>query len=107
GLSRKTAGEIAGAHARPASEALDRQGFAEPFARPAEQSAEAPIGPLHLEKGRELRLPARPTAIDDELLGRPTRDILSQIVGDQRQREIDSGRDARRAPHRAVSDENA
>ena len=41
-------------------DALNRQRFAEPFASPAEQRSKTPVRPLNLEKGRILRLAARP-----------------------------------------------
>ena len=51
----------------PARRGARPSAIAQPFASPAEQRAESSIGPLHLEKRGELRLAARPAAIDHEL----------------------------------------
>jgi hypothetical protein len=44
--------------------------------------------------------------IDDKLLRRALGGWLTQILGDQRQREINPGGDASRGPHRAIADED-
>ena len=72
-----------------------------------EQRREPAAGPIRLEQRRELRLPAGPAVIDHELLRGTLGDRLAEILGDQRQREIDAGGDAGRGPDRAVADENA
>ena len=54
GLRCKGAGEMPGAHRRAVGEPLDRQRFSQPFARPAQQFAKAPVRPPQFEQGREL-----------------------------------------------------
>ena len=83
------------------------QALVEPLARPGEQRREPAAGAVGFEQRRELRLPARPTVIDHELLRGALGDGLAQILGDERQRQVDSGGDAGRGPHRAVADEDA
>src|SRR5207237_1321345 len=67
--------------------------------------AAGPAAPLH--NARELGLATRPTLVDDEMLRGVARHVGAEIVLDQREREIDAGRDAGGRPDRAVADEDA
>ncbi len=82
----KRRGEVARAHRRLLGQMVDAQIFIQPLARPGEQRAEPAARPFQIEQRRELRLAARPLAIDDELLGGAAGDLLAQILGDQRER---------------------
>ena len=81
--------------------------LAEMLARPAQQRAEAPAGPVQLQQRRELRLAAGPAVVDHQLLRGPRARRLAEILGDHGQRQVDAGGDAGRGPDVAVLDEDA
>ena len=58
------------------------------------------------ERAAELRLAAGTLEEDDESSGNSQRDLGTQILFDQRQRQVDASRDASRGPHGAVVDEH-
>ena len=60
-----------------------------------------------IDGGCELRLAAVATMVDDEVLCDALGDRESVVLLDQGQREIDSGRNARRSPYVAVPTEDA
>ena len=62
------------------------------------------VGGLGGEQGGELCLTAGASEIDDELARDRRRGLSAVIVGDQREREVDSGRDSGRRPDVAVVD---
>ena len=90
--------EIARAHAGLGRELLHREPLAQIAAHVIEQRREAAVGALELEQRRELRLPTRPAVIHHELLRHLARHGLAQILGDERQRQVDARGDAGRAP---------
>ncbi len=102
GLGGEAARKMPCAHVGLLGQALHGQILIEMLARPGEQRLEAAARRFQFEQRRELRLPARAAVIDDELLRGRLRDLVAELVGDHRQREIDAGGDAGRAPDVAV-----
>ena len=107
GVREEGAGEVARAHGGALGEMLDRQWLGEMLAHPVDQVGEAARLPTDVEASRELRLSARPTLVDDQLLRRMTGDVGAEIVLDQRECEVDAGGNTRRRPHIAVAHEDA
>ena len=61
---------------------------------------------LQFKQGRMLGLSARAAMIDHELLRDRAGDLGAKVFLDHRQREVDTGRHARRRPHIPVDDKN-
>src|SRR5690606_9243787 len=72
-----------------------------------DQLDEAPRLSPQFDEGRELRLPARPALMDDELLRDAPPHIRPEVVFDQSERQVDARRNPRRGPDVVVPDENA
>jgi hypothetical protein len=100
------AGEVAGAHVRPAGQLFDVQGLAEVLAGPGQQAVEAGAR-VQLQKRRELRLAAGSAVVDDQLLGGLAGDVLAEVGGDHRQGQVDPGGDPGAGPDLAVADIDA
>ena len=90
-----------------AASIFHRQPLPQVAAHVIEQRREAPVGPLQLEQRGELRLSARPAVVHHQLLCHLARDRLAEVLGDQRQRQIDARGDAGRAPELAALHEDA
>jgi hypothetical protein len=101
------ASEVPRAHGGTVGEAFHRQRFREMRAHPLDQFHKAAGSPTHLHQPRELRLAARPSLMHDELLRGVACDLRAEIVLDEREREVDTGRDARGGPDLAIADEDA
>ena len=83
---------------RDLGQPLDRQPLRQVFAREGERDPH-PVGlGLHLRQGGELRLPAWPPVIDDQLAGYPACQLDAVFRLDQPQRKVDAGGDGRRSP---------
>lgn len=63
------------------------QRFRQVGANVIEQRCKTPVRAFHLEQRRELRLAAWAPVIHDELLRRLPRELLAEIVGNQRERD--------------------
>ncbi len=107
GLRREGAGEVPRAHRGAVGQALDGQRLGEVRPHPLHQPGEAARPPAQLHEGRELRLPAGPAPVDDELLRRPAGGLRAEVVLDEGQGQVDAGGDAGRGPDVAVPDEDA
>lgn len=99
----KSAGEVARAHRHTHGELLDCQPLRQVGAHPVEQRREGSDVAAKLGQSGKLRLPARAAVVDDHLLRHAPRDGLAQIIGDERQRQIDPRADPRGGPDLAIT----
>ena len=76
-------------------------------ADPFEQGGKFTLIAAQFGQRRKLRLPARPPVIDHHVLRHPLRQRIAQILRDQRQRQIDPGRNPRRGPDMPIADMDA
>ena len=77
----------------------------EVVAQPGQQVAHRfGVGGLPGQERGELRLAAGALQVDDQLTRDGGRGLVSVVVGDQREREVDAGGDAGGGPHVAVVD---
>jgi hypothetical protein len=92
--------------ARSASRSTESRSPSRSRAQPR-SGANLPSGRSASSNAENCDCPARAAVIDDEMLRRALGDRLAEILGDERQREIDAGGDAGRGPHIAVADKDA
>jgi hypothetical protein len=90
-LCAKNPREVARAHCRLIGEALDRELLGKTLAHPEDHLRKAAAPPAQFDKGGELRLPSGAALVDDQLLSDPPRDLGTQILLDQRERQVDTG----------------
>src|SRR4051812_32188340 len=107
GLGPERAAELAQAHAGCVSQTLDSKRFRNVIAGIAKSSGDPVIPRRQIDGSRELRLSTMATMVDDEVLCRAFGDGKTMVVLDQRQCQVDAGRDACRGPDVTVSTENA
>ncbi len=99
--------ELAGADARGIGETLDRKRFSQMLAGEAECSFDPAGYRFQLQHSGELRLPPWATMIHDQVVRHSSCHLHPAILFDQRQREVDPGRNASRRPDVTVLQENA
>ncbi len=87
---------MAGAHAGAGGEGFDAEVFLQVCADVVEQFGKASLGVAELEQRGVLRLAAGAAVIHHKLAGDLAGDLFAEVVGDERQREVDAGGDARR-----------
>jgi hypothetical protein len=87
------------AHTHLFRERFDGPTTIEPRSDRVEQGGKAVIGTVHFEQSRKLRLRPRPAIIDDHLPRRALGDLVSEILGRQRQGQINPRANARRGPY--------
>ncbi len=92
------AAELARAHARFLRQGLDRPVKIQSAPDIVEEIGETVVRRGKLEQRRKLRLPARSSIVDDHRSRRLPGDLLTEILGDQSQGQINPGTDSRRGP---------
>src|SRR4051794_37742047 len=103
-LATKCAREVARAHVRQLCEALDGQLLAEVAGEPGLQLTQGlAVGHLRSEMRAELRLAAGAACVDHEPARGLERDLAAEVLVDERQCQVHSGRDPRRGPDVAVA----
>src|SRR5258705_1933364 len=102
GLRPECPAELAPAHAGRLRQMLQCQCFGDVIARIAKGGGNTIVLRCQIDGGGELRLAAMAAVVDDEVLCDALGDSETMILLDQGQREINSGRNARRCPYVAV-----
>ena len=104
-LRLEHAGELSLGEVDLAGKGWDGEVVGEVVAEPGQQvTHRLGVGGLPGQQGGELRLPAGALQVDDQLTGDGGRGLVSVVVGDEREGQIDAGGDARGGPHVAVVD---
>nr|WP_239118179.1 hypothetical protein [Actinoplanes ferrugineus] len=98
--------ELARRQARPPGESRHAEIRVRVVGDPPLRLAQSrPRRQLRRQLGAELRLVARPAQEHHQMPGDLQRDLPPEVLLDQRQRQVDAGRDARRGGDRPVADE--
>jgi hypothetical protein len=102
GLRPECAAELTPAHAGRLRQMLECQCFGDVIAGVADGGGNTIVLRCQIDGGSELRLAAMAAVVDDEVLCDALSDSETVVLLDQGQREIDSGRNARRSPYVSV-----